>query len=333
MPQSHSPFRNINTWEDYFHIVGLVEDRDALAEEGDGGICENGEKAMAIFTDKTASQLNFDDSVLWSPDQNPHSNHRWKVFFENLFRMEKSGDVQLADYLCRKWNSRPGQPKLNGLATVRIWKHMTVENGSLVKSSHKYSVVSQFQCSDHGQSGRASNASLIHNKMKEVLGVSHMRVLLKNNVDYPLRVYWVKPETGQEFAKDRVRAHDNWIQEAELGHVFRFYWDRPGVPEGSHADKGLLAQEITFGQTEGIVVIQSKPDWKILVQNHGRYSLLVYWVHHITGEEIAKGRIRKHEGWDQKAKLGDESLHGHVLYIVESFAFWLTTIFCHSLSF
>jgi hypothetical protein len=314
MPQNHSPYRNINTWEDYFHIVGLVEDRDAFAEEGDGGICENEEKAVAIFTDKTASQLNFDDSVLWDPDHHPHGSQRWKKFFESPSSMEKSADVYLADHLCRKWNSRPGQPKLKSLATVRIWKQMTTKNGSLVKSSHKYSVMSHFLCSDHGQSGRASNATLIHNKMKEMLGVTHMRILLKNTVQYPLRVYWVEPKTGQEIAKGRVRAQDNWIQEAERGHVFKFYWDVPGVPVGSHAEKGLLAQEITFGQTEGIVLLDLKLEWKTLVHNHGQYPLLVYWVNHKTGKETAKGRIGMNEHWDQNAKLGHVSLHAAMFF-------------------
>jgi hypothetical protein len=36
-------------------------------------------------------------------------------------------------------------------------------------------------------------------------------------------------ETRHEIAKRRVRAQDNWIQEAEKGHVFKFYGDLPGV--------------------------------------------------------------------------------------------------------
>jgi hypothetical protein len=316
MPQNHSPFQYVNNWEDYFHIVGLVEDRGALVEDG---VCENGEKAVAIFTDKTASQLNFDNSVPWSPDQQPHANQRWKKFFENPFSMEKSAHVHLADHLCRKWNSRPGQPKLKSLATVRIWKRMTAENGSLVKSSHKYSVVSHFQCSDHGQSGRASNASLIHDKMKEVLGASHMRIFLENNAQHPLRVYWVEPETGQEIAKGRVRAQDNWIQDAEPGHVFKFYWDRPDMPEGSHAEKGLLAQVIKVGQTESNVVVQPK-EWKIWVRNHGQYPLQVYWVHHKTGKEFAKGHIGESGAWDQTAELGHVSLHAMISVVAPIFA-------------
>jgi hypothetical protein len=313
-PQYHSPFQNIQTDEEYFHIVGLVEDGDAPA--GDtcpvNGICENGEKAVAIFTDKTASQLNFDDSVLWSPDQNPHANQRWQKFLWHPYR--KLADVHLADHICRRWNRRSGHPKLKSVAAVRTWREMTVRNGSLEFGTHRFSIVSHFQCSDHGQSGLASNAKLIFDKMKEVHGATHVTISLFNNVRYPLLVYWVNPETGREIAKGRVREQVRWIQHAEPGHIFRFYWDLPGVPEGSHAEKGLLAHEFTVGQTESKVVIEPKAEWEISVQNHGQYPLLVYWVHHDTGEEIAKGHIHKHSTWDQKAELGHVSLYASVLY-------------------
>jgi hypothetical protein len=323
LPQCHSPFQNIQTDEDCFHIVGLVEDRGALAEDGNSGVCKSGEeKAAAIFTDKTASQLNFDDSILWSPDQNPHANQRWQKFFINPNTREKNADADLADHLCRKWNRRPGHPKVKSIATVRVWKRMVVNNGSLESGPRQYSIYSHFQCTDHGQSGHASNATLIHDKIKEVYGITHMSTFLMNNVRYPLRVYWVHPESGKEIAKGRVREQSRWIQNAEPGHVFKFYWDLPDVPEGSHAEKGLLAQEINVGQTEGKVVLQPKPEWEIRVQNHGQHPLLVYWVHHTTGAEFAKGRIRKHEAWNQKAELGHVSLCGHVLYCC-NFS-WLT---------
>jgi hypothetical protein len=316
MPQNHSPYRNINTWEDYFHVVGLVEDGDALAEDTCpvNGFCENGEKAVAILTDKRASQLNFDDSVLWSPNKHPHLNLRWSKFFENPASIQNSADVHLADHICRRWNRRSGHPKLKSMVTVRIWKEMSVRNGSLEFSSHRFSIVSHFQCTDHGQSGRASNATLIFDKMKEVHGATHMTISLMNNVRYPLLVYWVHHESGREIAKGRVREQVRWIQHAEPGHIFRFYWDLPGVPEGSHAEKGLLAHEFTVGQTESKVVIEPKAEWEISVQNHGRYPLLVYWVHHDTGEEIAKGHIHEHSTWDQKAELGHVSLCASVLY-------------------
>jgi hypothetical protein len=180
---------------------------------------------------------------------------------------------------------------------------MAVKNGTLEFDQRKYSIDSHFQCSDHGQSGHASNATLIHDKMKEVYGITHIYLT------YPLLAYWVHPETGQEIAKGRVHEQSRWMQNAEPGHIFRFYWDLPGVPVGSHAEKGLLAQEINVGQASGIVVLQPNPEWETLVQNHGQYPLLVYWVHHKTGKEIAKGRIGMNENWNQNAKLGHVSLH------------------------
>jgi hypothetical protein len=141
-------------------------------------------------------------------------------------------------------------------------------------------------------------------------------------------VFWVHPETGKEIAKGRVHEQSRWEQNAELGHVFKFYWDRPDVPEGSHAEKGLLAQEINVGQNEGEVVLQPKPDWMIWVRNDGQYPLLVYWVHHTTGEEFVKGHIGIFSSWNQKAELGHVSSYCHVIYCC---FISLLTLFTHCL--
>lgn len=292
-PQYHTPFATIQTRRRYWHIVGIVE-KNMTTDDGDSCISEAGEKAVVLFTDENGSQLNFDEHVLWSPNREMHLNMKWHKYFARPYHSE------LANHLCKKWNHRSSYPKLKSVAMLEVWQHMLFPNGSLVLSPRRYKYESYFGCSDIGQSGELSNdAPLISNAMAKHKIERFQDLVVQNEGDYPVHVFWVHHITGEEIHKGTIQKHGAWDQLAQIGHTFKFYWDIPGATKKKH----LPAGQYTIGNRDGKFTI-SQLNAEFEVNNNARYPLKLNWVHHKTGREIQLGSIQGQSKWTGTVGLG-----------------------------